>query len=65
MEEQLKVELERVKMTNYILQKENEILLGTIAMVSADKESLMNQLEKAKNTFWNRLKRKIKKILRR
>ena len=65
MEEELKVELERLKMTNYILQKENEILLGTISMVTADKEDLIKQLEIAQKTLGNRIIRKVKNILRR
>lgn len=65
MEEQLKVELERAKMTNYILQKENEILLGTISMMAVDKQDLMQQLENSQKSFANRAVRKFKRILRR
>ena len=34
--EDIKLELERAKLKNYILQKENEILLGTIGMVTRE-----------------------------
>ena len=37
MDENLKVELERAKMRNYILEKENEILLGSIGALSNEK----------------------------
>ena len=69
MEEQLSVELERAKMTNYIVQKENEILLETVSVLSAEKADLLKQLENSKRSFGNRvvgkLKRIAKKILRR
>lgn len=69
MEEQLSVELERVKMTNYIVQKENEILLETVSSLSAEKADLLKQLENAKRGFFSRAvgksKRVAKKILRR
>ena len=53
MEEQLKVELERIKLTNYILQKENEILLGTIGIVTREKQDLLNEIAAINNWLRN------------
>ena len=60
MEEQLKVELERIKMTNYVLQKENEILLESVSKLSAEKEELLNQVKNSKKSFIRRAVGKIK-----
>lgn len=65
MEEELKLELERAKMKNYILEKENEILLGTIGLVSKDKELLISEIEQIKKSRSYKLMGKIKKIIRR
>lgn len=72
MEEELKLELERAKMRNYILERENEILLGSIGLVSKDKEklisekeSLTSELEKIKNSRSYKLAGKINKVIRR
>lgn len=69
------IEVERIKLTNYILQKENEILLGTIGIMAREKEQMLEEkeqilkeLEANKQTINYKLKRKvkngIKKIIR-
>lgn len=63
--EESKLELERVKLTNYILQKENEILLGTIGMVTKEKSALITELEELKNSKTYKITRKINEIIRR
>lgn len=60
-----KVELERLKLTNYVLQKENEILLGTIGIITRDKAKLIEELEILKNSKSYKITKKIKKVLRR
>lgn len=65
MEEEIKLELERAKLTNYILQKENEILLGTIGIVTREKADLITELEGLKNSKTYKITRKINKIIRR
>lgn len=60
-----KVELERLKLTNYILQKENEILLGTIGIITRDKAKLIEEVETLKNSKSYKISKKIKKVLRR
>ena len=62
MEEQLRVELERVKMTNYIVQKENEILLESISKLSAEKADLIRQLNDSNRGFGKKASGKIKRI---
>lgn len=59
------VELERAKLSNYILKKENEILLGTIGILSRDKEALITELEAIKNSKTFKIKAKFDKIMRR
>lgn len=59
------VELERAKLSNYILKKENEILLGTIGILSRDKEALITELESIKNSKTFKIKAKFDKIMRR
>lgn len=44
----LKLELEREKNKNYILKKENEILMGNIGLISADQEVLINKVNELK-----------------
>lgn len=65
MEKEIKteVELERAKLSNYILKKENEILLGTIGILTREKADLISDLEAFKNSKIYRIKRKIKKII--
>ena len=69
MEEETKIELERAKLTNYILQKENEILLGTIGNLANEKQQMLSELEKYRQSISYKMKRKvkngIKKIIRR
>ncbi len=65
MEEQLKVELERIKLTNYILQKENEILLGTIGIVTREKQDLLNEIAAINNSRTYKLAKKLKRLVRR
>lgn len=73
----LKLELEREKNKNYILKKENEILMGNIGLISSDQEILINKVKeleeklsnydnmKAKNiSKKNGVKKIIKKLLR-
>ena len=73
----LKLELEREKNKNYILKKENEILMGNIGLISSDQETLINKVKeleeklsnyenmKAKNiSKKNGVKKIIKKLLR-
>ena len=67
--EETKIELERVKLTNYILKKENEILLETIGVLTRDKEQILIELENCKKNIGYRatkkIKNTIKKIIRR
>lgn len=69
MEENSKIELERANLTNYILKKENEILLGTISALAREKQELLKELENYKKSKIYRVARKskniIKKIIRR
>ena len=65
MEEQLKVELEKIKLTNYILQKENEILLGTIGIVTREKQDLLNEIAAINNSRTYKLAKKLKRLVRR
>ena len=58
MEEKLKIELDRLKMTNYILQKENELLIEKVGVMA-------NELENTKKTISYRVIKKIKNIIRR
>lgn len=79
MGDKLEIELERVKMKNYILEKENENLLGMIGIVTRDKEyllknkeklegeiqKLVKEMEEINNKKIYKLARKIDNILRR
>lgn len=69
MEEKIKTELERANLKNYILQKENEILLGTIGSLANEKEQMAVELENYRRKISYRLTRKlkngVKKIIRR
>ena len=65
MDEDLKVELERVKMRNYILEKENEILLGNIGILSNEKRNLLEEIEHIKESKGYRTYQKIRRIIRR
>lgn len=46
MSNNIEVELERAKIRNYILEKENEIIMGNIGVISRDKEELIKQNNK-------------------
>ena len=61
----IEVDLERAQLSNYILKKENEILLGTIGILSRDKEALITELEAIKNSKTFKIKAKFDKIMRR
>lgn len=61
----IEVELERAKLSNYILKKENETLLGTIGALVNEKEELLKQVDSLTNSKLYRVKRKIVKIIRR
>lgn len=65
MDEDLKVELERVKMRNYILEKENEILLGSIGILSNEKRNLLEEIQNIKKSRGYRTYQKIRRIIRR
>lgn len=69
MEEKTKIELERANLRNYILQKENEILLGTIGSMVNEKEQILTELATYKNKLGYKVTRKlkngVKKIIRR
>lgn len=67
MEEKTEVELERAKMRNYILEKENEILLGSIGALAKEKKQLIEEIQKLKEEPVKKdgTYDKIKKILRR
>lgn len=41
--EELKLQNERLKVSNYILRKENELLMGNIGLVCKDKEELLEK----------------------
>lgn len=58
------LELERAKITNYILQEENELLLGTIGMISKEKETLLFELEEYKKSKTYKIMKKIKSIIK-
>ena len=61
----IEVELERAKLSNNILKKENETLLGTIGALVNEKEELLKQVDSLTNSKLYRVKRKIVKIIRR
>lgn len=63
--EDIKVELERVKMTNYILEKENQILLENICCLANEKRQLIEQVNRFQNSRSYKLIRKIKRVIRR
>ena len=65
MDEDLKVELERVKMRNYILEKENEILLGSIGILSNEKRNLLEEIQNIKKSRGYPTYQKIRRIIRR
>lgn len=65
MNEDIKVELERAKMRNYILEKENEILLGSIGILSNEKRDLLEEIQNIKKSRGYRTYQKIRKIIRR
>lgn len=44
--EKLELENERLKVSNYILKQENELLMGNIGLICKDKEELLKKLEK-------------------
>ena len=56
-------------MSNYILKKQNEMLMGTIGNLSKEKENLIKQIEiykqNSNNSFGKRIIGKVKKIIRR
>ena len=64
MEEQTKVELERAKLANYILKKENEILLGTIGMMAEEKKDMNEELENHRKSISYKIKRRCKNIIK-
>ena len=61
MNENIEVEFERAKMRNYILEKENEILLGKIGAVCKEKEELLKKIEEI-NAENNRLSEQLQNI---
>lgn len=65
MEEDLKIELERAKMKNYILEKENEILQGTLKLMARDKELLIKEMESIKSSKSYKLVKRFAKLIRR
>ena len=65
MDEKLNIELQRAKISNYILKKQNEMLMGTIGALSKEKEELIKRLENENKSFARRVARKIKRIIRR
>lgn len=65
MNQERNIELERAKLSNYILKKENEILMGTIGIMARDKEALISEIEALKKSKVFRIKNKIDKIIRR
>lgn len=65
MNEKLEIELERAKMKNYILEKENEILLGTIGILANEKRELLEQIKNIQNSRSYRIIRKIRRVVRR
>ncbi len=64
-EKNIGIELERAKLSNYILKKENEILSGTIGIMARDKEALLDEIKAIKNSRTFKIKEKIDKIVRR
>lgn len=66
MEVKPEVELERAKMRNYILEKENEILLGSIGALAKEKKQLIEEIQNLKEiqNHKDSTRDKIKKIFR-
>lgn len=64
MEENIKIELERANLTNYILKKENEILSGTIGTLALEKQELLKELENSKKSIAYKVVRKLKTIIK-
>ncbi len=58
----LKLELEREKNKNYILKKENEILMGNIGLISSDQETLINKVKELEEKLSNYENMKAKNI---
>ena len=65
MDQERNIELERAKLSNYILKKENEILMGTIGIMARDKEALISEIEALKKSKVFKIKNKIDRIIRR
>ena len=68
--EKLKLENERLKVSNYILRRENELIMGNIGLICKDKEELLKNLKKKdekpkKATFKDFLKRIYNRLMRR
>ena len=61
MNENIKSEFEKAKMKNYILEKENELLLGKIGAVCKEKEELLRKIEEKENEN-NKLNEQIEAI---
>lgn len=66
MEVKVEVELERAKMRNYILEKENEILLGSIGALAKEKKQLIEEIQNLKKmqNYKDSIRDKIRKIFR-
>lgn len=65
MSEDVKIELERAKMRNYLLEKENEILLGNLGCLAREKKELLEQIKNIQDSRSYRIIRKIRKVVRR
>ena len=65
MDENTKIELERANLKNYILQKENEILLETIGALVKEKEEILTELRNSKKNIVYKVARKSKNIIKR
>lgn len=68
--EKLKLENERLKVSNYILRRENELIIGNIGLICKDKEELLKKLKEKdegtkKETFKDFLKRIYNRLMRR
>lgn len=62
--EEVKIELERARLKNYILQKENDILMGTIGIMSKEKVEMQRELNKYRKKIYYRVKNRIRNIIK-
>ena len=62
--EEVKIELERARLKYYILKKENDILMGTIGLMSKEKVEMQRELNKYRKKIYYRVKNRIRNIIK-